>query len=36
MVGRVSLAEFEKGGMKSLPIEGDFKDLGHHYDEESE
>ncbi|BEI82513.1 hypothetical protein CcaverHIS002_0303810 [Cutaneotrichosporon cavernicola] len=34
--GKVSLDEFKTGGMDSLPIIGDFKDLGHHYDEESE
>ncbi|GMK56623.1 hypothetical protein CspeluHIS016_0304630 [Cutaneotrichosporon spelunceum] len=34
--GKVSLDEFKAGGKDSLPIMGDFKDLGHHYDEESE
>lgn len=34
--GRISLDEFKNAGKDSLPIIGDFKDLGHHYDEESE
>jgi hypothetical protein len=34
--GKISLDEFKAGGKDSLPVIGDFKDLGHHYDEESE
>lgn len=33
---RVSEEEFRVGGKDSLPTIGDFKNLGHHYDEESE
>lgn len=35
--GRISLLEFVAGGKDGLPkFDDDFKDLGHHYDEESE
>lgn len=36
IAGKISLDEFKDAGKDSLPVIGDFKDLGHHYDEESE
>ncbi|KAK6907154.1 hypothetical protein I203_101144 [Kwoniella mangroviensis CBS 8507] len=34
--GKISLAEFMAGGTEGLPSFEGYKDLGHHYDEESE
>nr|XP_018264522.1 uncharacterized protein I303_02692 [Kwoniella dejecticola CBS 10117]OBR86680.1 hypothetical protein I303_02692 [Kwoniella dejecticola CBS 10117] len=34
--GKISLAEFIAGGTEGLPSFEGYKDLGHHYDEESE
>ncbi len=34
--GKISLDEFVSAGPNSLPVYDNFKDLGHHYDEESE
>lgn len=33
---KISLKEYVAGGVDGLPTIGDFKHLGHHYDEESE
>lgn len=33
---KISIEEYVAGGVDGLPTIGDFKHLGHHYDEESE